>query len=288
MSGIEALVREFVVKRWLDLLVFASGAGCLGVFLHGSVFYQHFAGFFRPLGQLASGEAQRRSNSGSGTSMEGEFQAIGPGTDLFNMDALWIPPGKKAVIRLVEGTEIELQERTLAVLKKPFRDGQPLSQRVRVIRGKAARLGTSAENTQPLSRDNRPNGIPDPNQTPPPLSKEESMGVYPAPGAVLFVQDTVAGSNEAMLQFSWPNPRPGFVAVSAEGGKKVHYFQTEGRSSAQGRLPLNQNYLWQVVGASGEVAFGPFRFELLAYDPASVKKAIGEGKASKIQVRLAK
>ena len=81
--------------QWkFDIVLLLSSAVCFGLFLERSINLDQMSGIGGPIAILVRGNAEKKA---AGTNL---FIEIGPNTNLYNLDVIWVPKDNEASIQL--------------------------------------------------------------------------------------------------------------------------------------------------------------------------------------------
>ena len=263
----------------VDLSLLVASLGCFSYFVLETYSYQKSTEGPRGAVATLAGGAGNRKPAG-----EIDFQAAGAGTVFQNMDALWVTKGKTARLDLLGGGALEVSEKTLLLLKLPFKGGKIRLEDIRVITGtvKFIERGTGTKD-QAIEQENSFGEIPNKKKAGEgnlPEDPNEAKRIAPAPGLTIFTRSQATYE----LNITWPNPKTGFLVVSAEHSPNVIYEPLKDDLQRKVVLQMNETYYWQILGANKKVIYGPYKFNLKLYDENEIKRLMSEGKEKSVQV----
>lgn len=234
--------------------------------------YDNSEGFGGPLAKTVSGNIERRSPG------DVRLQPAKEGTELYNLDAIWVGQGALGVLELKGGTLVEIEENSYIVLKNSFKGGGLPHEKIKVVSGRV-KVRSGSNDAKVIE--------PPPTFTELPTSRQRvenvsgaKSGIQPAPGIKL------AGRliSELDVHFAWPKPTRGYLVVSREEGGTAIYQELDQGTQAKVRLVTNRSYFWKILDENRNTLYGPFQFELLSYSDDDLKKLIREKPAIPIQV----
>lgn len=267
--------REAMRKRLLDAILLLGAAACLGAFGYRAFHSGRISAIHAPLATFLSGKADRKASGQSA------FVAAREGDELFDLDVLWVSAGSSATLLMDDQYRVELSEKTLLVLKKPFKGTGRPRDRIVALSGKV--VVNDAGKDEVIQK---PKDASDPSteEKAKLLAPDQSLSRY-APSLSVLIFSRRKGQGE--VTFEWPTPVKGYLSISdgtAEGN--VHR-PLKDSVSERVVLPTERRYQWNLMSVEGHRLAGPFGFDLRDYDEALVREAILKGgDSAKIQVLM--
>lgn len=240
--------RVWLRHHWFDLLLGLVFLGSGILFLHRAWWAEQESGIGIVVARQTHGTAKRKPLG------QIEFESAQAGTDFFNLDAIWVGPEQFATLETPEGMIMDLGEKTLLVLRKPFRPKSRPEDQFHLISGSVSIREPYPVKFEILGKGF--NEIPDEKKVTAAQQKED-LRVFPDPGASI-IQD---GSEPFAL--SWAFPASGHLVISNKTTGQVFYIPLTQQSYAEAALPPGFTYLWQVVDMDRKTLVGPFQFTLL-------------------------
>jgi hypothetical protein len=263
-------IRKIIWQWKVDVFLLSISAVCFGLFLQRSFNLDQISGIGGPIARLIQGGAERKA---SGTSL---FVDIGPNSSLFNLDALWVGKDGEATIILDGKTQIKLTEKTLMILKRPFkhRPGQSsLEEEIKVIKGKVQTEGKTikpeAEVLTPI--------IPD---APLNSGKNVPIQLYPKDNSVIYMRP----EKDIPLAFAWPTPLTGYIVIQdKENGHRI-YAEIQNQRSFSAKLERPAPYFWQIIDSDRRPMLGPYTFVLKHLNEETAKQLLKSGASENTEV----
>jgi hypothetical protein len=254
-------VRGFLRRRGFDLALLAGSGACFGLFVQGSLQMRELSGIGGPVATMREGRGERKA-SGSPA-----YVAAAPGTEFFNLDTLWVGKQLSCKLELDDRKLLELPERTLIVLKRPFRGGSvgAFEDKVVVLKGEVLVKGETKARTPPRAMGSPE--IPDGRKRGPRSAAPQKLN--PQEEAILYLKP-----EDRLVSFAWPDPLSGYVAIRNGTTGRVLYQEVRNERYAKVRLPEDAEYLWQVIGEDREPLLGPFKFELRMFRGADTARKL--------------
>ena len=180
-----------VVAKPIDFSLVGISLVCFSIFASGTLDQERRTGIDAPIATVVRGPVERKQN-GSKT-----FLQVQKGEKFFNMDAAWTGPGQEAELLLDDGSKLQMAERSLIVLKRPFRRREhALREKVSVISGRVKVFQASLFKSEKYEEFQRPASWAPERKT------EESQKIYPPENGILYFRET----GELTLRFAWSKP----------------------------------------------------------------------------------
>jgi hypothetical protein len=256
------VARAFLFAHRLDIALLAASAICFGLFARGSIEFQRLSGIQGPIAHLSDGEAERKP---SGTT---SYVSVTKGSNLYDLDAVWVPKLGHATLSLDDGTNLELGEKTLLVLKRPFKSTGPrhLEDEVKVVKGRVKMTGRQPRTID--SVDDKPSELPKFENA----FKDRVVPakLYPPDDGLLLRRET----DRVKLTFTWVDPVKGYLVVQSKETGRVSFAEVRGEHFSNVELDQGSEYFWQLVDVDRKPLAGPFRFELRVLTDESAKEAL--------------
>lgn len=249
---------------------------CFGLFAAGWSMMDRFSGISGPLAVFMYGKVERKALGSA------RFQGLEPGTELNNMDVIWTPPGHQAILRFYDGTYVKLAEKTLIVLRRPFRrrlgfgENDGVDRSIFVLRGnlglnfdlkkeieeikKIEKEAEAAKGKQKLDKK--------PSLSKP--SKEELQAsekgdrndptdkIQPVANAILYYLET---KPSVTIGFYWINSLSGTFFVRSTKSGEVRNFALSNANHLDVALKQNDSYEWRLIDAHENPLVGPYFFD---------------------------
>lgn len=205
-----------------------------------------------------------------------DFTNAIPGTEFFNMDAVWVGKGKSATLQIDEGDKLILAEKTLLILKRPVRPrkGSKNADQFKLVAGKLKIVRGTGISEERKSEQN--NEVPKKRDTAT-LDPEDRSGltVHPKHRTLLLVRQKPGGEDlKPEIAFSWPKSFSGFVALRNTVTGSVQYEEVARSQGVKLTVEVGSQYVWQLVTPEKAVALGPFEFEVRAVDAQSTAEIL--------------
>lgn len=236
-----------------------------------------------PLAELVEGKAERQP---AGVR---EFRPVPLGTQFYDLDAIWVPDGATATLALEAGVALQMNARSLAVLRRPFKGNGKPRDRVVALAGKMVVLNQWSGKNEVI--ENKPKlfqligkATPEEKKVDATLGPEK---ISPANEGMVLVHGNRA---QVEVPFTWRDPVKGFLVVGAlgrTGAGAMAYASLNNQSSARVLLNVGSNYEWKLVAEDGSVRSGPHLFALRPYTPSAAKEVVRRiGDAGRIVILM--
>jgi hypothetical protein len=247
-----------------DAVLLLASAICFGTFLERSINLEQVSGIGGPIALMTHGNAERKA---AGTNL---FVDIETNSNLFNLDAIWVGKDNEATIQLEGDITIKLAEKTLMILKRPFKhrsDQSSFEQAVKVVKGKVqATDGKSI--------------IPEAALLPPILpedSPKETQGepiqLYPKENSVLYMRP----EKNIPLIFAWPTSLSGYIVIQDKITGRRIYSEIQNQRHFSAKLEQPGSYFWQIIDSDRRPMLGPYTFVVKHLDEKSAKELLKSG-----------
>jgi len=300
---VKMTLKQFLLSRSLDLVLIGAAALCFEGFAQRSVAWKHLSGIGDSIAFLTSGDALRKP---SGVDA---YSDIGVGTELKSLDAVWVPSGKRAVIHFADdGSRVELEERTLIILKEPLKrryDRSHASSAVEKVTGKASAVDADGKRTElgvpppPAKLADLPEAEPsaasppDPTPSRSPEAKPSLAPLDPPPklsevpaefGRKVYPRDKMSiyilnKKPTFLVHFTWPEKITGKLIVENSTGANVTTLTLLDARDGKAELDPVHLYRWKLILDSGKT-LGPYQFVLKRIDKSEVKSVMRMGSDS--------
>ncbi len=269
MGKLKALLKA----QWFDALMLIVSCACFALFGWRA----------REMTRVGAGASARIAvfEEGSGEKKRAgslDFVNAIPGTEFYNMDAVWVGRGKSATLQIDEGDKLILSEKTLLILKRPVRPrkGGKNSDQFKLVAGKLKIVRGTGITEERKSENEQNSEIPK-KRDPATLDPEDRSGLttHPKHRTLLLVRQRPGGEElKSEIAFSWPNLFSGFVALKNTITGTVHYEKVTRSQGIKLVVEVGSQYIWQLVTPDKAVALGPFEFEVRAVDAQSTAEIL--------------
>jgi hypothetical protein len=220
---------------------------------------------------LSQGTAERKA---SGTHL---FVDIGPNSRLFNLDAVWVGKDREATLLVDERFSITLAEKTLMILKRPFKllPGQSLlEEEIKVVKGKIKTpdgkvITPEVEVLAPIS--------------PEPPSKDEKkipIQLYPKDNSTLYLRP----EKNIPLIFAWPTNLTGYIVIQNKNNGRRIYSEIQNQRYFPAKLDQPSSYFWEIMDADRRPMLGPYSFIIKHLDEEAARQILKSGPSSNVEV----
>ncbi|MEO7163108.1 MAG: hypothetical protein ABI041_09315 [Bdellovibrionia bacterium] len=262
--------RKTIWKWKYDIALLVASACCFGLFLERSLNEDQISGIGGPIALLTQGRAERKA---SGTNL---FVDVGPNSKLFNLDAIWVGKDGEATIKLEGNISVSLTEKTLMILKRPFkhRDGQSsLEEEIKVVKGKVQTpegkaITPEKEALAPVVPEDFSKG------------KKVPIELYPKDNAVIYLRP----EKDIPFAFAWPNELNGYIVIQNKVTGRRIYAEIRDQRHFAAKLEQPGSYFWQVTDADRRPMLGPYTFTVKHLDNEAAKQLLKSGPSTSTDV----
>ncbi len=262
-KGMQKGFQKLWTKR-LDVLLLGSSLICFSLIYESSQNPENKSQMGGPMATLSKGEIYRKQN---GSRLFNRMTLTSSELGLFNLDTVWVNPKKTAQLTLDDGSLLNLSEKTLLILKKPFKPGHSrLEDKVRLISGTVERHQPFAplekmewgfhQNTSPLKELKSEE-----------LKIQENQSIFPPPHSVLYFHFV-----PHHFRFSWSSPLTGFLVIQNQKDGKKTYTRIDQATFGEGEIQSPLNAMWSVIDDRKKNLIGPFVFEIQTLNALQMKK----------------
>lgn len=261
IKGLQEPKKNRLKNHGVSLLFFTLSLACFGLFARNAFLARTLSGTSSIIGWLMNGEASRKRHG------DKEFFPVALNSPLHNLDSIWVGKDQQAMVKLEDGTSLEVKEKTLVLFKRPFASNSALSDKVLVLKGSVKVSGTGViltdrENSEKMKEVPK-QGKKD-EQKSPERQKLEEEKVFPKQDSIIYFVQKQA--NEASVSFkttfTWPDRVSGHLVLQDSTSNRVRYFPLTQNNFADVDISLERSYVWQVVDQEKKVIAGPFSFEV--------------------------
>ncbi|OFZ18438.1 MAG: hypothetical protein A2X94_00395 [Bdellovibrionales bacterium GWB1_55_8] len=260
-----ALIRRNV----FETLMLSGAAVSLGFFIAGSIGAEKNSGVGGSVATLVSGAAERKGMGAKG------FSPVLVGQKFYDLDAVWTGKNQSAEIALDTGIHITLGEKTLIVLKRPFRRRYKpaLDEQIRMVHGEVRLGGGGKSLKSSRSSGLRKNELTDGSEgAPKEVDLQKGSGIFPPHQAELYYRDR----GKVEIRLAWTKIKTGYLKVSGRKGGEVYYAPIKEQMFAALRLDNDETYQWAIMDDKKVNLLGPFSFELHMLDSITAKRLLTE------------
>jgi hypothetical protein len=259
------LVNHFLKRFRVDFVLAFASFVCFGTFYNRSMNQDRLSGIEGPIATLAEGTADRKA---TGTNL---FIQVGPKSNLYNLDVIWIGKDKEAVIAFDSKTSVKLPEKTLLYLKRPFKNiatGQSnLEDNIKVLKGSV--LLSTGDTIKPTL--DMPESSPEAEEDPNTIKDQRvTIELYPKDNSIIYARP----AKNIPLSFAWQKSVYGFIAIQhKESGHQI-FGSLQNQNYYSAKLDQTGSYFWQIIDSDRRPIYGPFTFTLNHLDEETAKQLI--------------
>lgn len=254
-----------VLWEWkFDIVLLMASACCFGVFLERSFNSDQISGIGGAIALMTEGSAERKA---TGTNL---FVDVGVNSSLFNLDVIWVGKDGAASIRLDDNSTIKLTEKTLMILKRPFKHVagmSSLAEGVKVVKGKVE--AADGKTIEP------PVEVLAPVEPEAPTKNEKTIPIqlYPKDNSVIYMRPV----KDIPLIFAWPTVLSGYIVIQDKGTGRRIYSEVQNQRHFSAKLEQPGSYFWQIIDSDRRPMLGPFTFNLKHLDEEAAKMLLKSG-----------
>jgi hypothetical protein len=261
-------LRELAWKWKIDLALLMASLFCFSVFAYRSIYQDQLGGLQGPIAKLEEGSAERKP---SGTL---EFSPIPVGELLYNLDAIWVGKAGHARLHFESGGELELEEKTLLILKRPFKNGvRSIEEEIKIVKGQA-----KTPDGKNLTPD--PEHSPLSTSEPPEEAGSARIQLYPKNQLTLYRKETAA----IPMTFAWPQRATGTLVLQDTLSGHKNYWTLADQNSYSIQLEQPSTYFWQILDVDGKMLVGPNTFTVRSLDESVARELLKTGTPSPSEI----
>ncbi|OFZ82706.1 MAG: hypothetical protein A2583_05005 [Bdellovibrionales bacterium RIFOXYD1_FULL_53_11] len=309
-------MKNLFYKYVLDVLFITIAALCFGFFMRGAFMPPQTGSAGAAVARIKSGGAERKR---SGMVV---FKDVGPGTELFHRDAVWVGPGGQAEIVFDSDDVLKVGEKTLFIITRRAHARGAVAA-VDVLHGRVEKAGTASSGTQgetglSIRQADEKSGASSGNEldwgvaaigkplppgpvqpsgpsaidgavaqkqvaaTGPTATPEDALQIYPAPDTAFYV---ASKKRVVEIVFSWLSPVDGQLVVnSPDGGTSARIALSSMRQNRVD-LKVGHKYTWSIE-KNGIInpQIGTRAFEVRIYDGSKAQGMFDHGLKGKVEI----